>query len=663
MTNRLAILFLLLGLVLAPNLNAQDPFGVGGPATPPAAEGDEETTDEQADDGESDPRILAIRRLQPTTPEEITRAARTVMQFGRPDEAKLYLQALSTGQLDPATLYRLNERFGSAFFMHLAQNEELQPEGRDFAMQVTAAVRQAHQNVERLVPLAVDTARATGNQKRLHFRELLKSGDSAVEAMVRVLADPNHADVHEGIATMLAAWGPSAEGALLGALDGGPEVRPAALKTLGRMRSEKAKLIIMATAVNPRVPEPERRSAQEAVKRQVGQLPKIDEVKALLEMRTQQFLDGSEITDRADHRGDVVAWLWDAETGSSRPVRIPLADATFMAASRLAGELMGLDPENPEFLRLFLITDLETEKRLRGFDQPVSTEAGTAGALALAGGPALLEDLLDLAMKKNLTGAAAASCQLMGETGDLSLLESDQGRAASLADALLSGDRRVRFEALTAILKLNPQKRFAGSSRVTQALGFFARSGGVSRALIGHPRVGLAQDLVGQLGPLGFEADTAHNARQLLRLIAENADLEFILISDNFNHPPLSELMQLIRKSEHGKRTPVAIISQTDELDRARRVAETDTYAIAVAKPFDANGLSRDVQNLLDLAGRDRVRRAERYQQAIFAITEIERLVSSDAHAFYDLYRLEDVALASLPLVGMTEAAASFLGT
>jgi len=136
------------GLAQDPFGGGADPLGDAGAATPlDTGDASATTTTQPKDDGETDPIVLAIRNSNPTTVIELADAIRNVVNLGRPDEAKKYIQKLLDGSPDANTLVELHRALGSAIFMKMSREESFAPEGPALGKAVLdAAYAAAHRS-------------------------------------------------------------------------------------------------------------------------------------------------------------------------------------------------------------------------------------------------------------------------------------------------------------------------------------------------------------------------------------------------------------------------------------------------------------------------------------------------------------------------------------
>ncbi len=76
--------------------------------------------------------IRAIMAAKPSTPAELVRAARSLVQLGHPGPAKPFVQQLAAMQLEDEVYSQLIDEVGSATLINLARQTELNPEASKF---------------------------------------------------------------------------------------------------------------------------------------------------------------------------------------------------------------------------------------------------------------------------------------------------------------------------------------------------------------------------------------------------------------------------------------------------------------------------------------------------------------------------------------------------
>jgi hypothetical protein len=307
----------------------------------------------------------------------------------------------------------------------------------------------------------------------------------------------------------------------------------------------------------------------------------------------------------------------------------------------LAADLYDLRPESPEYRRMYLLAILESAKLVNGLDRSLPTGKGTARDLAAQTGAAAVEDLLVEAMAQNRIAAAIGAVEVLGDIGDGRLLLSDRGDARPLVEALTHTNRRLRYAAAEAIIKIDPHHDYPGASHLPETLGYLASTSGVRRVLIGHPQASAAQSLVGLLSELGFEADTATSGRQFFFKATESPDYELLLLSDAINNPPLGETLQSIHSDRRTGTIPIGIMAREERLSQLQLEAqESDKLTLVFPRPHERAALESQVQHLLANAGRNAIGSEERARQAAAALAWLSRLAEEQAaYGFYDLLR------------------------
>jgi hypothetical protein len=232
-----------------------------------------------------------------------------------------------------------------------------------------------------------------------------------------------------------------------------------------------------------------------------------------------------------------------------------------------------------------------------------------------------------------------------------------------VALALRHLDRRVRFAAAATIMAWDPQTPYAGSSYLPEALAYFARTAGTRRVLIGHPRTGQAQTLVGLLNELGFEADTASTGRGVFRAAVENPDYAFILLSDALDYPRGVEILQQLRRDPNSAALPVGMMAREMNFGRLARVTDSDPLAMTFPRPHTVEGVALQARRLLALAGIGLVDSDWRLRQASASLDYLGRLAKDRRrYAFYEVLAQQDVIAAALNSPQLCSQAARVLG-
>jgi hypothetical protein len=207
---------------------------------------------------------------------------------------------------------------------------------------------------------------------------------------------------------------------------------------------------------------------------------------------------------------------------------------------------------------------------------------------------------------------------------------------------LVDANRRVRFAALRAIMAIDPQSPYPGSSRVPDALAYFAGSSGDRRAIVAMPTATRASDLAGQLAAHGLAGDGFNNGREAVQVALDTADLELVLVDMNILLPEVRQVVYELRIHPTTGEVPIALLAPDGRFEAAQRIASEHDRVIAVSRPHTGEALARIVDRSQTLAGRNPVTPDERTAEAIEATAWIAQLMADD-RSFYVLHRAEPV--------------------
>ncbi|MBM4089664.1 MAG: hypothetical protein FJ276_09585 [Planctomycetes bacterium] len=669
---RLSVLALLALATLFPGVRAasqENPFGAPQtPAVPPTTAADEKmrpgaekTPPEQE---EKDPFVRAVLNLTPTTPTEWIQDAKTLMDLKRPELARTYFKAFLDLQLDQSALAAVHNRFGSALFLRLTNQPDLQPEGLAAANAVMEAADQENRREDRLTALVDGLG---GDPQSAAYRaavaELVRAGAPAVPFMIVSLADPAAEPRHPGLRAALTTMGEVADRPLAAALESGDaRLRVEILRILGRRKSRQAVPRMLVLAIAPGEDEAVRAAAQQALQETLGGVPSADVATRFLQRQFDEFLAGR-LPGAVDGAGNIEEWAWDAPQGRPAVRALPAADAVFEATARAARHVHTIAPEKVEYRRWFLATALELAKRNVGYDRPLSSEADSIVQQAVAAGPDELEELLAWCLDKRLLGAAIATIEILGKVGSSQLLESADGKPRMLTSALRSPHARVRFAAARSIVGFDPQRSYPGCSYLPEVLGHFSVSSGSRRVLVGDPRAERARTLAGLFTQLGFSVVTTVGGRQVVLEAFNSPDICFALVGDAIEAPRLQELVQILRRDARTADLPIGVLFREENGEQVKQFAASDPLTIPFAYPQDAADVAADTKQLLMAAGRRELSMDERTYHATFALDTLARFAEmSDKYGFYDVLRQEPQMLQALGNSPLAAKAARVLG-
>jgi CheY-like chemotaxis protein len=620
----------------------------------------EEPQEEEAPKVPDDPAVRAVLESHPESPAQLLRAIQILADLGRADLAMPFVGELTKRKLDLQAKAVLADRFNSAVILRLARNELLAPALGPFLDDLFKSAEAFRRDSGRLKQAAKQLSDPDQAVRASAVLALSRARESAVAPLVAILADPKRAGEHGRAQDMLVQLGDVAIAPLLGTL----ESPDSALKTrvaqvLGGLRAEAATAQLLGAMISP-AGTPALHSAAAAALASIGAAPSVGEAVRLLEHAADMALVRSR--DHADGGGlPREVWHWNAKQGQSMPILYDEAGAYLAEAVRLARDLYRFDPNHPEHRRLCLIAMMQAAKLRAGLDEPLPAGPATVHAFALSQGPAVVEDVLREAMAKGYIPAATAAAEVLGDTLDAALLVPRGAAVSPLALAAQNADRRLRFAAVNAIMKLDPRAPFAGSSQVTSSLAFFASSYGSPRVLVVHPRSEQAQSIAGLAAGLGYETDAATNGRRAFELATSSSDYDFIVIHSAIDRPRADELVAQLRRDSRTAALPVGLVAPLEDLDRVQRYAFKLPRAAVMLQPQNDAEMRLFANQLLALAGNRHVSSAERKAQAIAALDWLAK-ISSQAQNVFDVRRHEGAVLEALYVPDLSARAAAVLG-
>jgi HEAT repeat protein len=628
-------------------------------ARPKARAGQADAEAEQA--MPNSPAVMAVLESHPTTPAELLRAINILADLNHPELAIPLVDELAHKKLDITAKAALANQFNSATLIKLARDPQLAAAMGPLVDDLLKSAEAFRRDPKRLAAWARqlsdprETVRAAGTVALLRARE------AAVAPLVDVLADSQRLAEHRAAQEILVELDELAVGPLLGVLES-PDaaLKARVIEVLGQIRAPQAVAQLLGPLLSPSSPAPLRAAAAAALESISGHVPNPPDALRLLEHAAGRGLEQSR---RDDEGGSAPAelWHWNAKRKQSMPIQYDATGASLAMAARLARDLYQLDPHHAAHRRLYLTALLQAAKFRIGLDKPLATGAGTAAAVAARQGENVVDDLLADAMAKGFIPAATAAAQILGDIGSADLVARGAASPSPLVLAAAHADRRLRFTAIDAIMKLKPREPFAGSSRVIEGLGYFASSWGVPRLLVAHPRSEQGQKLAALAAELGYDSDVATNGRRAFELAVHSPDYEFALIHSTIDRPAVDELLAQLRRDRRTALLSVGLMAPWDDLERVRRFARASTRAEAFLEPQNSAEMKLFSEQVLSRGGRWHVSPRERKEQAVAALDWLVDLVHRPRRAF-DVRRQEPAVARALFVDELSTRAADVLG-
>lgn len=606
--------------------------------TPSIYSQSQETTGPQS--LETDPVVLAVQGSGPQSPSELLETTEILLNLGRFDLAQQYLDQLLQAKIDDEGLAALQRQFGSVLFYRFLREPQLGPSGIQFAKAVLqAAYRLSHDSarIERLISQLEDPA---AEVRQTVITDLQEADTAAIGPLLKVLVDPARTSIHRLAREILRALGKPATDPLLAVLDSrDPAFHRVVIELLGDLGASHAAESLIQLAIDSEVEPSWQQTARQSLRKIVGVIPRHREATLFLRRRIDHYWSGQSPT-APDHENLVRVWHWDRQQQQLTSSKVTTEIAAVSQAARLAQDLQALNPGDLEARQLHLMTHLAASKLVGGLDQPLSKQVI---ANARSFGLNMSERVLTEALQTNRPAAATAALEVLGQMGQADLLRSASAYPHPVVLALDDRDRNVRFAAAGAIMNIDSQNAYPGSSSLIKTLAHFVGATGGRQALVGFPNAKRAGDLAGSLQLLGFETEVAHTGNNLFQLASRLPDCEIILLSDALARPGASELIQTLRRDARTAEIPVGLMARWDNLAYVQAIAAGDALTLAISELHTPSGAQACVANLLSLRNSPVVSPQKRTQHAQMALSWLTKIVERTAdYSFYDVLRWQD---------------------
>lgn len=609
-----------------------------------------------------DPVVLALMARKPTTPEELARTIDTLIELRAMYEAGLLTKQLLDAKLDDAGWAALVDRVGSPVFLRMALIGELQPEGRQVSDAALSAVERRARDPQRLARLIDQLGDASPAVRRGAMIRLTAGREVGIQAIVAAMLDPARAAQRPALRLALTRFGPDAVAPLEAlARCGVPALELQAILTIGELGRSELALELLAPALTGDAAAEMRQAAQEGLRQLLRRVPDRDEAAKTLTIVARRDFDAALQQQAADAPPQTV-WQWDSDKKQLVPAILsPLVSRLDVAAYR-AGDALKLTARGRAARRIYLAAALEAAAYRTQAGQPPQASPQDIQNVLAAEDAAVVADLLEFALNTEHLVAAEIAARALGDLAKTDLLYHRQPQPSVLVEAARNSDRRVRFAALSSIMRLQPSKPYPGSSFVVDALGFFASSFGQPRVLAADARPAEMQTLAGMLADLGYEADTAGTEREVMAETIASPDYLLALIDYSLAAPTSGQLLERLRRDNRTARLPIGIIASSDDLQRAARLAGRTPLSRVIVRAASPPALETQIERLLNEVGRRMVSLEERREQAEQAVSWLAEIVARD-HEIYNLRRVERPLTTALWLPTTNSGAARVLAT
>ncbi|HEV3167608.1 MAG TPA: HEAT repeat domain-containing protein [Isosphaeraceae bacterium] len=461
----------------------------------------------------------------PKTPLELWDAVDYLVRVGHADQAVPYLKAFVDSKPDDTMLLEIRDRYGDGSIMRLNDDPATRPQARPLMEMLAAAAHRQATRPERIQRSIASLTRSPEEQQ-YGVEQLRRAGPYAVPYLIQALSREGLSRGERAVIVgNMGRLDRSAVPALISVLDSSDATLAAdAAEALGRIGDPRAIPYLTFFAAQKDTLAPLRTASRRALEQLTGR-PFESQAKSAVRVLTDEARKYQ--THAVNFPGDQVElWVWDQ---GPTPKVVSRSEAEGILGLRFAREALTLDPADPAAQVAFVSLALEKAVEHVGLNAFPGSDPDGVFASVLATGPGILNEVLHQALATGHSELAAAAVTALGRVADRNALSSLH-RPAPLVEALTAPDRRVQFAAARALIELEPQKAFPGSSRVVPVLARFVTARAEPRAVIIDSNPNQGSQLVAFLKSLGYDPILALTGAQGFRLAAGSADVELIIL-------------------------------------------------------------------------------------------------------------------------------------
>lgn len=460
-----------------------------------------ETADEAllAGAAQRSPAVATILESPRQTPAAQLSAVLTLVDLGEAEVAAVIWKSLAAMKLKDSVCADLAAKFGTARLLKLARLEKQGEVSANFAgakslvSRCIQAASQRARDPQRLAKLIADLNSTAAEARKAARVDLAATGVDGAKACLEALAQAKDESARANLMLALTDLHPAVDPLLVTALiDGHGHFRRDVAELCGYLQVRNAVPWLAAVTAGAGNDPAMVTSANLALKKMRLSIPGIADARAMFRREIEQLEHGA-APDWQPAADSYQWWTFDSTTGKFSTRKVSPNQRQIMTITKLARSLSQLPGANEEDRHQALIYAYQESQQL-GMEPTAEIQQ-----LARSMGSAQLSTTLTKALRKDHVAAAIACTNLLGRLATTEPWKPGDQRPAALAEALGHSSRKLRFVALEAIMKLAPQRSFAGASRVPKALWEFAAGAGPAQAVVASSVISRADDWAAQL--------------------------------------------------------------------------------------------------------------------------------------------------------------------
>ncbi len=574
------------------------------------------------------PAEKAVLANEPKTVAEWFSAAVRVARVGRPSFARVLIaKALEAPEGSPEECAKALDSLGAGRAVYFVANPEIGEIGSEVYQKVCESARRYWESEATLRDAIARTERGSVSDRAQAIVDVRKGGAVAIATLIVDLIGDDSAKSATA-ATLIPFFESDGEEALLAALrEVDEEKLPAVVGVLEKSLESRVGFELALRYCMGVKDESARTALVEALVKRFKSAPTQEEYARLCFQKALELFKRTVLPTEVD--GQVARWRWDSngakpycEEVESERARLD-ETARLALASRALGLASGVTPSNAT--ELAVVAFGERELYRVGADSASEVLDDFDVAFPELSVAELCSSIKFALESKRFDGALIPTI-LLRSRGDESLCYSRDGEPTVVVQAAICADRRVRYEALSAIMQWNPRKSYPMSSRTLEALEWFASSKGERVVVVASPKLDDANRIGLNLTKQGYKFVSVATGREALLAAQSCADVEFVLATEPVSSPDLRVVAQMLRSDLRTCDVPL-LVGYDDERQAtsANVKVGTEPNVFIAPTPFNLESSSWAIQRLFDktkarpVASEARLAQAKSAARAILA--------------------------------------------
>ena len=549
--------------------------------------------------------IESLQALEPRNMDEFMENALLFSKLWRNDLAQKNFAKVLEFNPKEEDLIRLHEmatRILPNYMDELEDSPDLQPSGSVLAEKIREALNNRYHSEEAVANAVKEYLAAEWNsdKSRESFSVLNRTADVAAASLLEAMHKEGASkDVKKKAATALAALDGSARGPLIAALDAGePEFVGQCVTILGARKDSDVLPFIYGFTADQCADSVKKAAVATLKKRGATMYDANAAAKMLIQMSKRSLAGESFPENCIDDQADV--WSWNDEKGKPVHTLYPIRLGQLLRAVRLARGAHSLLPDNKTVEKMYWTAEAEFLAAYPDIAREMMTSVSLDSITAdkTSENIVKINSLLDFALQFKYASTAVSACQALGQLKSAEALASHGDVFSPLVCALNSPYPKVRWAACEAIMAINPQTPYLGSSELPKALSWFMLGEGRKKVLIVAPKSVDALTVGGFL-PDGFEPIIATTGKQALGILQYEPEIYAVFYSMDLYSVPPAIFLEKIREIPVAADVPVAITANSNRFEEAKKVVNERPLCVWAPTPSNAADMDR-VMSMLD---------------------------------------------------------------